>query len=62
MQCRTIWELQCPFVMNCTFHQVFIECTKNQLEDVHPLVLKVAGKSVPVAIGGMQAVRGYSIA
>ena len=55
MQRRTIWELQCPSVLNCAFHQVFIECMKDQLEDVHPLVLKVAGKSHLVAIGGMQA-------
>ena len=42
-------------MMNCAFHQVFIPCTKDQLEDVHHLVLKVARKSVPVAMGGMQA-------
>ena len=42
-------------MMKCDFHRVFIECTKDELEDVHPLVLKVAGKSVLVAIAGMQA-------
>ena len=38
-------------MMKCVFHQVFIECTKDQLEEVHPLVPKVASKPV----GGMQA-------
>ena len=28
---------------------------KEQMDDIHPLVLKVAGKLVPVAIGGMAA-------
>ena len=50
-----IWRLQYLSVMNCAFHQVFIKCTNDQLEDVHLLVLKVVGKSVPVAMGRMQA-------
>ena len=41
-------------MVKCAFHQVFIKGTKDQLEDVDPLVLKVAGRSVPLAIGGMQ--------
>ena len=39
----------------CFWQQVFIECTKEQMDDIHALVLKVAAKLVPVAIGGRAA-------
>ena len=32
-----------------------MECLKEQLEDIHPLVMKVAVKLVPIASGGMAA-------
>ena len=40
---------------SCFLHRVFIECMKEQFEDTPPLVLKVAVKLVPIAIGGMAA-------